>query len=87
MRFATIITALSVVVAGVMSAPADLPNVGVATHGNVTATVKMVKTNDGADVAHITYATVDVDHPDKLAAPVTRLCWNIGSKCSIFSDL
>lgn len=86
MRFATIITALSVI-AGVMSAPVDLPKVGVATDGNITATVEMVKTNDGADVAHITYATVDVDHPDKLAAPVNRLCWNIGSEYSTFSDL
>lgn len=90
MRFAAIITALSTMAAaGVMSAAIDheQPKVGVATYGNVTATVEMVKTNDGTDVAHITYATVDVDHPDKLAAPVSRLCWNIGGECSALSDL
>ncbi|KAG6368240.1 hypothetical protein INS49_002441 [Diaporthe citri] len=38
----------------------------------------MVKADDGSDVARITYTTVDVDHPDKLAAPVSRLCWSIG---------
>lgn len=79
MRFTTIVTALSAVaIAGVMSATVDQPNVGIATDGNVTATVEMIKTDDGSDVARITYTTVDVDHPDKLAAPVSRLCWTIG---------
>lgn len=79
MRFTTIVTALSAVaIAGVMSATVDQPKVGIATDGNVTATVEMIKTDDGSDVARITYTALDVDHPDKLAAPVSRLCWKIG---------
>lgn len=86
MRFTTIVTALSAVAAaGVMSAPVDQPKVGVATEGNVTATVEVVKTDDGIDVARITYTTVDVEHPDKLAPPVSRFCWNIGGECSAFN--
>lgn len=83
MRFTTIVTTLSAAAAaGVMSAPVDQPKVGVATEGNVTATVEMVKTDDGIDVARITYTTVDVEHPDKLAPLVSRFCWNIGGECS-----
>lgn len=81
MRFANIITALSgLAVSGVLSSPVDQANnarIGTATEGNVTATVEMVKTDDGADVARITYTTVDVEHPEKFSAPVTRICWNI----------
>ncbi|KAK7698162.1 hypothetical protein SLS64_012837 [Diaporthe eres] len=78
MHFATIVTALSAVAAtGVLSAAVAQPKVGVATDGNVTATVEMVN-DDGTEVARITYTTVDVDQPDKLAPPVSRLCWNIG---------
>lgn len=88
MRFAAIVTAFSAVAAtGVMSAAVAQPKVGVATDGNVTATVEMVKNDDGTEVARITYATVDVDHPDKLAPPVTRFCWDIGRECSTFEDL
>lgn len=88
MRFATIVTALSAVAAtGVMSAVVAQPKVGVATDGNVTATVEMVKNDDGTEVARITYTTVDVDHSDKFAPPVTRLCWDIGRECSAFKDL
>lgn len=83
MRFTTIVTTLSAVAAtGVMSTPIDQPKVGVATEGNVTATVEVVKTDDGIDVARITYTTVDVEHPDKLAPPVSRFCWNIGGESS-----
>lgn len=83
MRFTTIVTTLyAIAAAGVMSAPVDQPKVGVATEGNVTATVEVVKTDDGIDVARITYTTVDVEHPDKLAPPVSRFCWNIGGECS-----
>lgn len=86
MRFTTIVTTLSAVAAiGVMSAPVDQPKVGVATEGNVTATVEVVKTDDGIDVARITYTTVDVEHPDKLAPPVSRFCWNIGGEFSNFN--
>lgn len=86
MRFTTIVTTLSAVAAtGVMSTPIDQPKVGVATEGNVTATVEVVKTDDGIDVARITYTTVDVEHPDKLAPPVSRFCWNIGGECSAFN--
>lgn len=86
MRFATILTALSLV-SGVMSTPVDRPTIGVATEGNVTATVEMVKTDDGADVARITCSTVDADHPDKLAAPVTRFCWTFGREYPAFNNL
>lgn len=86
MRFTTIVTTLSAVAAaGVMSTPIDQPKVGVATEGNVTATVEVVKTNDGIDVARITYTTVDVEHPDKLAPPISRFCWNIGGECLAFN--
>lgn len=86
MRFTTIVTTLSAVAAaGVMSAPVDQPKVGVATEGNVTATVEVVKTDDGIDVTRITYTNVDVEHPDKLAPPVSRFCWNIGGECSAFN--
>lgn len=81
MRFANIITALSALtVSGVLSSPVDQANnarIGTATEGNVSATVEMVKTDDGVDVARITYTTVDVEHPEKFSAPVTRICWNI----------
>lgn len=88
MRFTTIVTALSAVtIAGVLSATVAQPKVGVATDGNVTATVEMVKNDDGTEVARITYTTVDVDHPDKLAPPVSHLCWDIGRECSAFINL
>ncbi|KAI7782383.1 hypothetical protein LA080_013529 [Diaporthe eres] len=88
MRFATIVTALSAVAAtGVISATVAQPKVGVATDGNVTATVEMVKHDDGTEVARITYTTVDVDQPDKLAPPVSRLCWNIGQCLAALSPI
>ena len=89
MRFATILTALYAVAAGAgaMSVPADQARIGTATDGNVTVNVALIKTGDGADVARITYASVDVDHPDKLAPPVTRWCWDFYSKSLPFDGL
>lgn len=91
MRFANIITALSALaVSGVLSSPVDQANnarIGTATEGNVTATVEMVKTDDGVDVARITYTTVDVEHPEKFSAPVTRICRNIFREYLAFNVL
>ena len=82
MRFATIATALYAIT-GAMSAPVDQASpgtIGTASEGNVTVNVELVKTADGADGVRITYTTVDAEHPNKIAPPVTRLCGNIFSE-------
>lgn len=52
----------------------------------MTATVEIVKNNNNIKVARITYITVDVDYFDKLAPPISRLCWDIGRKGLAFED-
>lgn len=87
MRLATIFTALYAVTSA-LSAPVDQANTGImstAIDGNFTANVELLNTADAADVVRITYATVDIDHPDKLASTVTCFCWDLYTKSSAFN--
>lgn len=89
MRFTTIATALYAV-AGAMAAPVDHTNtgtIGTAIQGNVTATVELINTADAADGVRITYAYVDIDHPEKFAPPVIRLCSNFLRESSAQNNL
>lgn len=87
MRLATIFTALYAVT-GALSAPVDqasIGTIGTATDGNFTANVELINTADAADAVRITYATVDIDHSDKLAPTVIRFCWDLYTKSSAFN--
>ena len=89
MRFTTVATALYAI-AGTMAAPVDQANtgaIGTATHGNVTANVELINTADATAGLRIAYTSVDVDHPDKLVPPVTRLCWDFYSEFLTFNNL
>lgn len=87
MRFATIFTALYAIT-GALSTPVDQANtgtIGTATDRNFTANVELINTTDAANGVRITYATVDVDHPDKLVPPVNRFCWDVYTESSAFN--
>lgn len=85
MRFATIFAALYAVT-GARSAPvgpANTGTIGTATDKNFNANVELI--NNVANGVRMTYATVDVDHRDKLVPPVNRFCWDVYTESSAFN--